>query len=834
LPIRLLKNLPFYCVFSTQINGRNREIIRALVYKNQTTMKIISNIYKFYQKALFVLLAIIFSSFISFSQAFLTGSVKERELNTPLAGASVYWQNTNIGTRTDQNGTFKIAQLSAENQLVISFIGFEKLVLSESDLQKNPELEFSLEKSTYQSDEVVVNATRANANSGMAFSNVTKEDLAKRNSGQDLPILLNFTPSLITTSDAGAGIGYTGLRIRGTDATRINVTVNGIPINDAESQGVYWVNMPDFASSVSSIQIQRGVGTSSNGAGAFGGTINIQSNEFTKEPYAEINSSAGSFNSFKNTIKIGSGLIGNHFTFDGRLSKISSDGFVDRAFSNLKSYYLSGAYFGKKSFFRLNAFSGAEKTYQSWNGIDEATLKTNRKFNSFTYENQTDNYQQDHYQFLTNHSLSNNWSLNANLHYTKGFGYYEEFKEDEKFSSYGLPDVIIGAETIKRTDLIRQKWLDNDFYGTTFSIDYQSFKKLSTSLGGGYNIYDGLHFGDIIWAKFAPEKGFRWYKNKTLKTDFNLYSKTNFQISDKINIYTDLQIRTVDLDMNGTANQLQDISQKHKYTFFNPKFGATANVSDKIQTYISFSIGQKEPNRTDFVDKDKLENPKAEKLQDLELGIKYNSGQGAFSINGFWMNYVDQLVVTGAINDVGNPIRTNIPKSLRAGIEIEYNYSFSTKLAWAANATFSKNKVSDFIELIPDYEGSNLIVNHKKADIAFSPNTILGSQLVFKPLKQLELALLSKYVGKQYLDNTSNESRKLNPYFTNDVRVLYDLKPTNFPKISLGLYLNNVLNEQYENNGYTYSYLYENQVTTENFYYPQAGRNFMVSASLKF
>jgi iron complex outermembrane recepter protein len=820
--------------------SENRKIIQALVYsqspagKNQTTMKIISNNYKFYPKAIFLLLISNFLSFNSFSQNILNGIVKENETNSPLAGASVYWKNTNIGIRTDQNGKFKIAKLSAENQLVISFIGFEKLILSESDLQKNPEMEFSLVKSTYQSDEVVVSATRANQNSGMAFTNVKKEDLAKRNAGQDLPILLNFIPSLITTSDAGAGIGYTGLRIRGTDATRINVTVNGIPINDAEDQGVYWVNMPDFASSVSSIQIQRGVGTSSNGAGAFGGTINIQSNEFTKEPYAEINSSAGSFNSFKNTIKIGSGLIGNHFTFDGRLSKISSDGFVDRAFSNLKSYYLSGAYFGKKSFFRLNAFSGAEKTYQSWNGIDEATLKTNRKYNAFTYENQTDNYQQDHYQFLTNHSLSRYWSLNANLFYTKGFGYYEEFKEDQKFSSYGLPDLIIGNETIKRTELIRQKWLDNDFYGTTFSLDYQSFKKVSTSLGGGYNIFDGLHFGDIIWAKFAPENGFRWYKNKTLKTDFNLYSKTNLQITDKLNIYTDLQIRSVDLDMNGTANQLQDITQRHKYTFFNPKFGATSTISDKLQTYISFSIGQKEPNRTDFVDKDKAEDPKSEKLQDLELGLKYNSPKVAFSVNGFWMNYKDQLVVTGAINDVGNPIRTNIPKSKRAGIELEYNYSFSTKLAWATNATFSKNTVSNFVEFIPDYEGSNFIVNHKKADIAYSPSTILGSQLIFKPIKQLELAFLSKFVGKQYLDNTSNEARKLNPYFTNDLRILYDFKPKSFPKISLGLYLNNVLNEQFENNGYTYSYLYENQVYTENFYYPQAGRNFMATASLKF
>ncbi len=780
------------------------------------------------------LFLLLIASFTGFSQNFIKGIVKDTETGQTLSGASVYWKNTKIGTVANLNGAFKIVLQNTDNQLVVSYIGYKTQEFSAKEYGNNTELTIKLEKSTTQADEVIVNATRANENSAMAFTNVGKEDLTKRNVGQDLPILLNFTPSLVTTSDAGAGIGYTGLRIRGTDATRINVTVNGIPINDSEDQGVYWVNMPDLASSVSSVQIQRGVGTSANGAGAFGGSINIQSNEYTPKAYAEINSSVGSFNSFKNTIKFGSGLLGDHFTFDGRLSKITSDGFVDRAFSNLKSYYLSGAYFGKKSFVRLNVFSGQEKTYQSWNGIPEDKLLKDRTYNSFTYKNQTDNYQQNHYQLLSTHTMSSNWMLNANLHYTKGFGYYEEYKEDQQLANYGLPNVTMGAETIKNTDLIRQKWLDNDFYGTTFSLDYQSHKKFSASLGGAFNVFDGGHFGQIIWAKYAPEKDFRWYNSRSLKKDFNIYSKANMQLSDKINFYTDLQIRTINLVMKGTASQLQDISQIHSYTFFNPKFGLTTTLSDYLHAYASFSVGQKEPNRTDFVDNKGLTEPKSEKLNDLELGVKYIKNKLSIIANGYWMAYKNQLVVTGAINEVGDPIRTNIAKSHRAGIEIETKYAFSNKVAWALNATFSQNKVTKFTELIPDYEGNYQKNEFKKSDIAFSPNVILGSQWVFKPTNSLELALLSKYVGKQYLDNTSNEARKLNSYFTNDIRILYAFNSKKMPKIQLGLYLNNVLNEQYESNGYTFSYLYDNQVTTENYYYPQAGRNFMVSASLIF
>lgn len=768
-----------------------------------------------------------------FSQKTYNGSVIEVETNMLLPGASIYWEGTNIGTKSDNNGNFTIKEFDKSLCLIISYVGFEKQIIKPEDLYKRVKLQIKLKKTSYNSDEVIVNALRATDNSAMAFTNIGKSEIAKLNVAQDLPLLLNFTPSLVTTSDAGAGIGYTGLRIRGTDATRINVTVNGIPINDAESQGVYWVNMPDLASSVNSIQIQRGVGTSTNGAGAFGGSINIQSNEFIKEPYAEINSSAGSFNTFKNNIRLGSGLIGGNFTIDGRISRITSDGYVDRAFSNLNSYYLSGAYFGKNSFVRLITFGGNEKTYQSWNGVSEAMLDTARTFNSFTYPNQTDNYTQTHYQLLSTQMISSKLSVNANFHYTKGKGYYEEFRDADKLSDYGIFKVYNYIES----EIIRQKWLDNDFYGTTFSIDYQSYKRISASFGGALNRYDGDHFGKLLRIEKFPEfDGKQWYFSNSVKTDFNIYGKANYYYNKKLNIYADLQIRKVSLNMEGTASKLQKVDNKAKYTFFNPKVGLTYSFSNDIIGYSSFAVGQKEPNRTDFIDTQSIAAyiPKPEKLNDFEAGFKYTANKLVLNANGYYMKYKNQLVITGAINDTGDPIRINIPNSFRAGLELDATYNFSKKIIWNINTTFSINKIEKFVELIPDYSGYYKENELNQTDIAFSPNIILGSQWTLKPTKSFELGLLTKFVGKQYLDNTSSNKKKLSPYFTNDLRATYSLALRKLPTINVGFFVYNILNEKYESNGYTYSYLFENDVFIENYYYPQAGRNFMISANIKF
>ena len=774
----------------------------------------------------------------SFTQAqfSISGKIIDAESGKILSGTTVTLENSTRGTITNQQGFYNLKNLKSSTYVLkISYLGFEKITKT-VDLQKDETLDFSLQKTTFVADEVVVNATRANANSAMAYTNVSKDDIQKQNLGQDIPQLLNFTPSLVTTSDAGAGVGYTGIRIRGTDATRINVTINGIPLNDAESQGVYWVNMPDMASSANSIQIQRGVGTSTNGAGAFGGTVNLSTNEFRKEAYAELNNSFGSFNTWKNTIKVGSGLLKNKFTIDGRLSRVSSDGYVDRASSNLKSFYLSGAYFGKKSFVRLNVFSGKEITYQAWEGVPENLLQTNRTFNLYTYENQTDNYRQDHYQLLSSHILSSDWTFNFNLHFTHGEGYYEQFKEADKFSKYGLPNVINGTTTIKKSDFIRRKWLDNNFYGTTFSFDYQGKDKVTANIGGGLNQYDGDHFGEITSVKDAPKVpvGYRWYENNAIKTDFNLYGKINYQLSEKLNAFADLQVRTVNYNMKGIADKLQDITQNSNYTFFNPKLGLTYQAAENTNIYGSFSVGNKEPNRSDFVD-NAPKAPLAENLNDLEVGFKTQKSNVAFSVNGYLMNYKNQLILTGKVNDVGEAIRINAPESYRMGVEIETGIQLLKTLKINANVTFSSNKIKNFTETIVNYDGGeNAEIKYAETDISFSPNTIIGSQILFSPLEDLEFGFLSKYVGKQYLDNTTNENRKLNSYFTNDLRVIYTIKGKTLKGVNFTFLVNNFLNTLYESNGYSYSYISEKQTITENFYYPQAGTNFLFGVNLKF
>ena len=709
-------------------------------------------------------------------------------------------------------------------------------------------------------NEVVVKATRASEKSGMAITNVSQLEIKKQNLGQDLPFLLNQLPSVVVTSDAGAGVGYTGIRIRGTDPTRINVTLNGIPYNDSESQGVYWVNMPDFASSVQSIQIQRGVGTSTNGAGAFGASINVNTLQLNRDAFGEINTSAGSFNTLKTNFVASTGLLNDKFVFDARLSKIASDGFVDRASSDLKSYFLSGGYYLKNSFIRINTFSGHEKTYQSWNGIPEALAKNDaggidafvernyydeafkkdmlasgRKFNFYNYENEVDNYQQNHLQVISSFQINKNWRFNPTFHYTKGKGFYEQYKADAKFSDYGIANIQIGGTELKKTDLIRQKWLDNDFYGAVWSLDYDGSKKLKSNIGGGWNRYDGDHFGEIIWAKYASESNIRhrYYFNNSLKSDFNIYGKAYYKVSGKLDAYADLQVRNVAFSMNGTADALQQLSYQKSYSFFNPKFGLTYQLAKNATTYISYAKGTKEPSRQDFVDNAPTV-PKPEKLHDFEGGLRIISDNWKAESNLYFMNYKDQLVLTGKINNVGEAIRTNVEKSYRAGIELQISGKLSEKLFAAANATFSQNKIANFTEVVPSYDESPDEVNDfKNTDISFSPNSIFGGSISYIPKKGLEISLLPKYVGKQYLDNTSNSNRKLDAYFISDLRISYTINPKYLKEINFSILVNNILNKKYESNGYTYSYLYGGKIS-ENFVFPQAGTNFLVAMRLRF
>ena len=686
-----------------------------------------------------------------------------------------------------------------------------------------------------QLNEVVVSATRANQKTGMAFTNVYQKDIKKVNLGQDMPFLLNQLPSVVVSSDAGAGVGYTGIRIRGTDPTRINVTLNGVPYNDSESQGTYWVNMPDFASSAQSIQVQRGVGTSTNGAGAFGASININTLGYEQDAYGETNFTVGSFNTLKTNVLASTGLLNNHFVVDARLSKLSSDGYIDRASSDLKSFYVSAGYYGKNNFVRFNAFSGKEKTYQAWEGVPESLLKTDRTYNPYTYDNQVDDYQQDHYQLISSFKLNNNWTFNPILHYTKGRGFYEQFKPEDKYSNYGLPNVVIGTTTLKKTDIIRRKWLDNDFYGATYSFDYQSNKKFSANIGGAWNKYDGNHFGEIIWAKNAStaDMRYRWYESKALKTDFNIYTKGYYQVSEALNFFADLQYRTVAYDMKGTGDKRQDITQKSDYKFFNPKFGVNYQVSKTTSVYASYAVGNKEPSRQDFVD-NAPKAPLAENLQDLEVGYRLAGTKLSFDANFYYMNYKNQLVLTGQVNGVGEAIRVNVPKSYRAGLELSATVKLAEKWKLAANTTFSQNKIKNFTETIVNYDGdADKINKFSKTDISFSPNLIAGGQLSYNPAKNVELAWMTKYVSKQFMDNTSDVNRSLKAFFVNDIRASYSIKPKIVKELTFSLLVNNIFNHLYESNGYTYSYIYDKQVTTENFYYPQAGTNFLLAVKVR-
>lgn len=657
--------------------------------------------------------------------------------------------------------------------------------------------------------------------------------------GQDLPILLNQTPSAVVNSDAGTGVGYTGIRIRGTDASRINVTLNGIPYNDAESQGTFFVDLPDFASSVNSIQVQRGVGTSSNGAGAFGASINLSTNEVNRKHYAELSNSYGSFNTLKNTFQFGSGIFAKHFIVEGRLSRISSDGYIERAKSNLRSFYFSTAYVDEKNSLRLNIFSGKEKTYQAWNGVPENLLATNRRFNSLgtekagtPYDNQTDNYIQTHYQLFYNHKFNSYWKGNIASFITKGKGYYEEYKGDATLADYGLPDYTTGTTTITSTDLVRRLWLDNVFYGSIFSLQHHK-KNTDFTVGGGWNSYDGKHFGEITWAKVqaAVPVDYRWYNLTAHKKDLSLYSKWTQQLNSNFQSYVDVQFRHIDYNIYGFKNN-PALLIKNNYNFLNPKLGITYN-KNSWQLYASYALAQHEPNRDDF-EAGQTQQPKPELLNDFEAGIEKKKSNYSFGINLYYMKYKDQLILTGKINDVGAYTRTNIPNSYRAGIEVQGKYIFCKYLNIAANATFSQNKIKNFTEYLDDYDNGGQKSNfYASTDIAFSANAIAGGTVTITPVKNAEINLISKYVGRQYLDNTSKKSRSLNPYYTQDIRLSYLLEGKVLKATSIIVQLNNVFSKKYEPNGYSFSYIYGGSLTTENYYFPMAPFNCMVGLSIR-
>ena len=679
-----------------------------------------------------------------------------------------------------------------------------------------------------------VKAIRVSEQAPFAKTNISKAQIALNNVGQDLPFILENTPSVVVHADAGIGVGYTGIRIRGTDATRINFTLNGIPYNDPESMGTFFVNIPDFSSSVNSIQIQRGVGTSTNGAGAFGASVNLMTNDYNPSAYLSLQNTAGSFNSFKNNIVFGSGLLNNKFTIDGRLSSIMSDGFIDRANSDLKSFYLSTTYWGNQSSLRLNVFTGKERTYQAWYGVPQELINTNRTFNpagtekaDAPYENQTDNYRQTHYQLFYNKNINSQWKWNTALYLTTGKGYYEEYKAGVDFSDYFID---ISRKMNIPTDLVRRRWLDNNFYGQIAALSYvDSLNDLT--MGGGWSVYDGLHFGTLPYLdiRLAPAN-YRYYDNDALKKEMNSYVKWERRLTKQFKSFIDLQYRYVNHQMNGFTKNT-DLEIERKFNFFNPKMGLTYQAKN-IFYYTSVAVANKEPNRDDF-EASATEQPKKEQLIDWETGFEFKKPKYAINANIYYMNYKDQLVLTGKINDVGAYTRTNVPKSYRAGLELQFKYALNKKYSSTYSITFSQNKIQAFTEYIDDYDQfKQVAIQHKNTNIALSPSLTTNRTFNWKPNDKFSFFWTTKYTSKQFLDNTQNKTRVLDAYFINDINAHWTI--LNKPKFTMLLqfYANNLLDLQYAPNGYTYSYIYDGSVTTSNNYYPMAGRNYWVSIKI--
>lgn len=685
-----------------------------------------------------------------------------------------------------------------------------------------------------QLNEVIVSSVRAKDKNPITYTNVAAAEIAPRNLGQDIPILLNYLPSVVTTTDAGNGVGYTYMRVRGSDGSRINVTLNGVPFNDSESQGTFFVNLPDFASSLESVQLQRGVGTSTNGAGAFGASLNMQTKSFQEKAYAEVSNSIGSFATRKHTLAFGTGLH-NNFEMNARISNIASDGFIDRAFSNMFGYFFNANYITEKSQIKFLAFGGKEKTYQAWYGIEDVDkLKNDRTFNPagmYTdefgnvqfYDNETDNYWQNHFQLHWSEKWSEKWISNAALHYTIGKGYFEQYKEDEDLADYNLP-VFNGNST---SDLVRKRWLDNDFFGATFSLNYKT-AKTDLLFGGAANRYLGKHFGEVVWTQNYIPNPNRYYDNYGNKDDVNFYTKASYNITNKLNLFTDLQYRMV--FYKATSVKFFDVNDT--FRFFNPKAGLSYQLNDNNALYGYFGIANKEPRRDDYENG----SVKPERLFDYELGWKYNSQKVKISANAFYMNYKDQLVLTGALNDVGSPIFTNSGKSYRVGLEVESSIAITDKLVLNPNVTLSQNKNQDFY-----FQRDGALQNLGNTDIAFSPNLIIGNRLTFLPIKDFQISFLSKFVSEQYMGNIDSEQSKLDAYFVNDLNVNYEWKLNKAIKsiVFSGL-VNNIFDLEYESNGYFYTYDDDwsspgNVTTVEGTgYYPQAGINFLLGMSLKF
>jgi len=776
----------------------------------------------------------------------LKGTVLNSE-RLAIEGATIQYLDINRADSgsviADDSGQFTLKlQKQTSYAITLSSVGYEPLLREIRTTGHNLERTFYLNSITSTLDPLEVRATRAADNAPFAKTNISAAQIKDKNLGRDLPYLLNQTPGVVVNSDGGNGIGYTGIRIRGSDATRTNVTLNGIPYNDAESSGSYFVDMPDIASSVNSIQVQRGVGTSSNGAGAFGATINISTNEVHELPYVTFSNSYGSYNSWKNTIAAGSGLIDGKFTADVRLSHISSDGYIDRASSKLESLLFSTAYIGKATTVRFNFITGKEKTYQAWNGVPGDSIKLNPTYNELGYikasksyyPNQTDNYTQSHYQLFINHTFNKAWSFAVASFLTRGIGYYEEYKNNDDYAAYGITR---SATDTASTDLIRRKYLDNYFYGQTVSLEWKQTKDLLT-LGGAWTNYDGGHYGQVIWtANGGTTPDYEYYNTPAYKYDKNIYLKWMHDFGQYWHLFADMQYRHVWHKMKGFSGH-PELTVKRKFDFYNPKLGISF-VKNGTRAYLSYAMANKEPNRDDF-EAGLTHQPKREQLHDIELGLEKKEEKYFYGIGLYYMRYKDQLVLTGKLNDVGEATRINVPNSYRAGIELQGGYKLAKWVDLAANLALSRNKIEKYTAYYTNYDADwneldPKAETEKNTDIAFSPNIVGGYSLNFHPIEPLTFTLEGKYVGKQYLDNTQNKDRSLNGYYNQDIRVVYSLAlaGNSFKKVQLIGQVYNLFSTKYYTNGATYPEYEGGKINNWLYYFPAAPIHFMAGVQIE-
>lgn len=770
----------------------------------------------------------LFVSVLTNAQKFTVSGKIVNKNQEALTGATILVKETNQGTSSDSNGAFKLNLENGIYSVRISYVGF-KTVEKNIRLNEDKVLTIVLSADENVLDEVLVSAVRATEDIPVTYSNLGKKELAKRNLGQDIPMLLNYLPSVISSSDAGAGVGYTYLNVRGSNSERINVTINGIPFNDAESHGSFWVNLGDFASSVENLQLQRGVGTSTNGSGAFGASLNILTDAVSEKAGGEISNSFGSFGTRKHTVKFTTGKINEHLEVSGRFSNIHSDGYVDRAFTDLKSYFLQATYSDKSTLIKAVSFGGAERTYQAWFGLDPQQLEEDRRQNPYTYENEVDDYKQNHYQLHWNEKLNNHWSTNLGLNYTKGAGFFEQFKAEENAAYFN--NLIEDG-----SDVIVRRWLDNDFYVLNFNANYKT-EKLNIISGVSYSNYTGDHFGEVIWGSNLSNGTSiedRYYFSDAKKTDVSVFSKTIYKINEKVSAYLDLQGRFVSYQTKGLTSDRNPIDVDANFNFFNPKAGFMYKIANENSLYLSYARANREANRNDF--ENGISSP--EVLDDIEFGWRYKSDRIHLNTNIYYMNYKNQLVLTGAIDDVGAPIRTTSGKSYRLGLEIDANLIVSDQFSIKSNAAFSTNKNQDFTAPI-----NGNLENLGNTSLSFSPNIIVGNMLIYQPTDNFQISFLSKFVGDQYMSNLNSNVTDLDvlkSYFTSDLNFVYEIETKNiFDAIVISGLINNIFNTEYVDRGYYYTYDYPdgngNTITGDGAgYYPQATANFLVGVTLKF